>query len=65
MTTEDIRKRIAEIKDHIGDPETAHGLEDDLYYDVLEYISKGKSRIAELARETLKSDDIDFERWCA
>jgi hypothetical protein len=49
-----------------GDTERAHGLEDELWGDVLQAIADGKCRdpraCAQLALTTTR---INFHRWCA
>lgn len=66
MTIEEIRKRIAEIDSMSGDPEMAHGMEDDLRADFIKYIAKnGHDPFAAMASEILKTDDMNFPRWYA
>ncbi|WP_433701746.1 hypothetical protein [Nocardiopsis sp. CA-288880] len=65
MTPQDIRDRVARIEANRDDDETAHSMEDDLYTDVLKAIAGGAPNATELAREALRTVDIDFARWCA
>jgi hypothetical protein len=65
MTLEEVRKRIAEIKEISHDGEAAHSKEDDLYFDVLTAIAEGHPDAQELAREALKADEIPYHKWFA
>lgn len=66
MTPTDVRARIAEIRAVTGDPEKAHGREDDLYIDVLTAIAMQQTDDPRsLAEEALKATDIGFPRWYA
>ncbi len=59
--------RLQSIKAVAGDDEVAHAMEDDLWRDVLRHIANdpAKSEFAALAMLALKTDEIDFRRWCA
>jgi hypothetical protein len=48
-----------------GDPECAHGVEDDIYRDALRAIAQGTDDAAAIAREALKAADVRFPRWYA
>ena len=69
MTVEEIRDRVADIRrrgvvEH--DDESAHGFEDGLYEDLLRHIAlHAPEPFCSLAAEALKSQAIDFSRWCA
>ena len=66
MTIETIKKRIEEIKDVRWDFESAHGMEDRLYTDFIRYVSiAGDKELAEKAHEILKTEHIEFPRYCA
>lgn len=65
MTPDDVRARVQHIADISADDESAHGAEDRLHVDVLRAVAAGHPDAAALAREALKTDDIDFARWCA
>lgn len=66
MNVEDIKKTLAEIKRVSGDPEYAHGLEDELHVAVLTAIANGTcDDPVACAAEALKTEDIDFVRWYA
>lgn len=66
MTVEQVRERVAEIEASVGDDETAHGMEDRLYLDLLRAIAEGRcADPAACAAEAIKADELDFARWCA
>lgn len=65
MTPQDIRDRIAAINNIRHDDEAAHGEEDDLHQDVLQAIADGAADPDALAREALRTKDLDFARWYA
>ncbi len=65
MKLEDIKKSIEEIKTEAGDDEMQHGLEDALYVAFIRFISESKSPYKDMAKEILKTEDLDFSRWCA
>jgi hypothetical protein len=65
MTPTEVRKRVREIRRNAKDDEIAHELEDALRRDVLTAIAKGAKSAPALAREALRSTEIDFSRWCA
>lgn len=66
MDIYEIRKRVQAIRDAAGDPGAAHGLEDELYVDVLYAIERdGDGAAYEWAWEALKAQAVDFDRWCA
>lgn len=66
MDIQDVIRRIESIKSKSTyDPEVAHGKEDDLYLDVLVAIAEGAPNAKELAAEAIKTQGIDFPRWCA
>lgn len=67
MSIKDIQNRIQKIKDCAGDDEVAHGLEDDLNQDFIEYVSHTPydNDLAEKAKLVLSVGEIRFARWCA
>ena len=66
MTPEEVKQRVQDIRDSVSDDETAHSMEDDLYFDVLASIAAGLcSDPAKCAEEATKTAEIDFARWCA
>jgi len=66
LTNEEIKVRVEQIREVAHDDEHAHGLEDFLWRDVLEAISKNQvespSTAAFLA---LRTREIEFARWRA
>ena len=66
MTSEEVKKRVADIAACKDDPEAAHSMEDDLYFDLLAQIASGLCVDAKgCADEATKSKEINFPRWCA
>lgn len=65
MTPADVRDRVEAIRQAVGDDEVAHGMEDELHFDVLTAIAGGEIDADALAKEAIKTLDIDFARWCA
>ena len=65
MTVDQIRECITDIIRHDGDDEVQHSMEDGLHYAVLEAIAAGSPDAAGLAREALRTADLNFARWCA
>ncbi len=65
MTVELVKKRVSEIDAIKDDDEAAHSREDSLWYSVLRAIANGSDFAKELAVEALKTEQIDFQRWCA
>ena len=65
MTLEEIKRRIERIKEKKHDNEMAHVHEDALREDFIKHIAKRKDKIGGLAREILKTNKINFSRWCA
>jgi len=62
----EVRDRVARIADIASDDAKAHSNEDDLYIDVLKAIANHKGgNPARLAQEALKTQSIEFSRWCA
>ena len=63
-----VRAAVAEIKKVKDlDPEKAHRLEDDIYKRVLEAVAADEQPSAELAllaKEALKTQKLDFTRYC-
>ena len=66
MTIETIKQRVEEIKDISWDFESAHGKEDKLREEFIRYVAiVGDKELAEKAHEILKTEHIDFPRYCA
>jgi len=67
MDIEEINKRLEDIRSLAtrGDCEGVHGNIDSLYREVLIAISKGVSNSSDLAKEALKSEEVDCDLWYA
>lgn len=64
MKVVDIEERVAKIAEVASKKDgEAHGLEDDLFLDVLKAIAKGAKNPAELAAAAIKSADLEINRW--
>jgi len=63
-----VQNAIAKIKEEKWDDESAHEMEDFLYFQILHWIADGSlsgEDAVECAQEAIKSTDIEFARWCA
>lgn len=65
MNVQEIKDEVEAIRADASDDERAHGNEDVLHQRVLRAIADGADNAPELAREALRTLDIDFSRWCA
>lgn len=70
MTPEQVRAAVEDMKSRIRpngmcDDEALHSQEDSLWGEVLEAIANGAPDAAGLAREAIRTNDLDFSRWCA
>jgi len=68
ITLEQVRQRVHDIALQRTDPEVAHIMEDELHQEILAAIATGVfigEYAAELAREAIKTKEIDFPRWHA
>lgn len=66
MTLEMIRDKVEHIREISGDDERAHSNEDSLREDFIKYVAEsGNKKLSEMANEILKTNKIDFARWCA
>ncbi|MFE3169316.1 hypothetical protein [Streptomyces sp. NPDC059224] len=65
LTAEDIARLLAEIHAVRDDPEAAHGRTDDLHRAVLATIAAGAPDAELLAAAALRTETLDFARWCA
>lgn len=66
MTLDEIRAAVAEIEALKGDDEAAHSLEDALHVDFIHHVADvAGGELSEMAREVLRTEKIDFARWCA
>lgn len=67
MDIKSVRDRVAEIERVKDDYEVAHSKEDSLHRDVLRAIAWGRDphKMRMLAREALKSTELEFFRFMA
>jgi hypothetical protein len=66
MDLKEIQRRIEEIESNKRDDQRAHSEEDRLREDFIVFIAEnGNKKLSEMAREIMKTNDIDFARWCA
>lgn len=66
MTLNEIKTWVTAIDAVSDDAEKAHGEEDELYKELLEFFSlNAPSPFQELASEALKTKELQFPRWCA
>ncbi len=65
MTIEEAQRRVDVIAASVGDDEGAHIEEDSLRNDILVAIAGGDANPVGLAMIALKTNDLNFSRWCA
>jgi hypothetical protein len=66
MNLEYIKQEAAAIAAMSEDAEMAHATEDQLRADFIAHVAEiGTPELAEMAREVLKTDPLDFPRLCA
>lgn len=66
MTLEKIQKGVERIRAMAGDDEGAHSAEDSLRHEFILAVSKrAPEPFRTMAKEVLKTSDIEFARWCA
>ena len=63
ITVAEVKRGIKRLKELSGDDERAHSLEDSLRFQVLLAIASGSDQAQLLAKEVLKTMDVDFSRW--
>ncbi|WP_146126630.1 MULTISPECIES: hypothetical protein [Burkholderia cepacia complex] len=64
MNVKEVETRVAKIATLQGQADgEAHGLEDDLFLDVLKAIASGARNPVELAAAAIKSADLNIKRW--
>ncbi|WP_297952990.1 hypothetical protein [uncultured Lactobacillus sp.] len=62
----EVKKWVDSIKDSRSDFEAAHVLEDELYLKILRGIADGTCEDPQqVAKEAIKTQDINFPRYCA
>jgi hypothetical protein len=62
MKPADVVKRVEDIRNSAGDDEKQHSKEGDLYLDLIKFYANNG---CELAKEALKTQKLDFSRWCS
>lgn len=65
MTHDEAKRRVQDIRDMASDDESAHSAEDQLYADFVRYVASQEGPHRAIAEEILKTEKIDFSRWCA
>jgi hypothetical protein len=65
LTQIQVRSRLKAIERMRDDDEAAHSNVDALHRDVLRAIADGHPDAKKLAALALKTQGIDFSRWCA
>ena len=67
MNLQEIEQRLKQISESSGDPESAHGLQDDLLWDFVMHVASQQRNLsmAKKAKAVLKARDISFPRWYA
>ncbi len=66
MDLQEIKQRIDYIQECADDYERQHAYEDELYLDFVKSISlAGLGDWSAKAKEILRTQEMDFERWCA
>ncbi|WP_131501286.1 hypothetical protein [Lactobacillus crispatus] len=66
MNVSEAKEWVNDIKDSRRDFEMAHCLEDELYLKILREIADGTCEDPQqVAKEAIKTQDINFPRYCA
>ena len=66
MDLEYVAAQVAKIDAMKDDDEAAHSAEDVLRAEFIALVAEvGSTDLAAMAREVLKTDEIEFARWCA
>lgn len=65
MTEEEANEWVERIRAMASDDEGAHATEDEFREAVLKAIANGADNAKQIAEIALKTNEIDFERWCA
>jgi hypothetical protein len=66
MNIKSIQEDLEYLKEISGDDEAAHGFEDSMYKEFVQFIVDNyKGEISKMAKELRKTEKIDFARWCA
>ncbi|CAB4197446.1 hypothetical protein UFOVP1309_14 [uncultured Caudovirales phage] len=63
---QDIQAYLKKIELSKNDDETAHSMENSLHEYFIQFVaSNANKELSDMAKEVLKSSDIDFDRWYA
>jgi hypothetical protein len=66
VNLERVKMEVDEVSQMSADNEKAHALEDSLYHSFVTHVAiHGPSDLSEMAREILRTEDMDFARWYA
>lgn len=66
MDLDYVKAMVAKIEAMKGDDEAAHSADDGLRAEFIALVAEvGSPELAAMAREVLKTDDMDFHKWCA
>lgn len=66
MDLDYVKERVAAIEAMKGDDESAHSAENGLRAEFIALVAEvGSPELAAMAREVLKTDNIEFCRWFA
>lgn len=66
MDLEYVKQQVAKIDAMKDDAESAHSAENGLRAEFIALVAEvGSPELAAMAREVLKTDEIEFGRWCA
>ena len=66
MNLEEAKRRVEAIRAIRGDDESAHNAEDRLREDFIRAVAAANlGELSDVAAEILKTEEIDFCRWCA
>ena len=66
INIEEIKQSVQDIYEMREDDESAHSMEDSLYQEFINHIVEtDNGALGDMAREVLKTREIEFKRWCA
>lgn len=66
MDLEYVKQQVAKIDAMKDDDESAYSAENGLRAEFIALVAEvGSPELAAMAREVLKTDEIEFGRWCA
>jgi hypothetical protein len=65
MDIAEAMRRVEAIDAMSGDPERAHGAEDELYLEFVRLVAESDHPLARVASVIVKTQELGFSRWCA